>query len=266
MGNRYKVGEVVIIFAVSSAYLGYLVEEHKGYEFDLQAYSSLAQANDGLLKTNASDIYGFALVLRSLPEDPKGVSNFIKRCDMVSEGSLCRKRFVIAAEDTTGIMDLVRKGKFKNLDIYLVPIDILTDQVIKRDIYGTILSGYLKPYAPVPASVFDLKKFKAKGSLACKPVFSTVDLRIVDTVRVRPTLKETEIEDMALEVLRDVGGVPYRMRKFVISKAVEGNDRDTELEEFIDGLADAKSRIHYRMLYEYVRRENLVEVDKRFFK
>lgn len=134
-----------VIFIISPTYLNVLYKEALKYDFKLQGYGNVTNALKGLLKTNVSDIIGFAYVNTRLPTNLSHLKYFMSLCGMICEHADTPKKFIIALQDTEGFEDLLDRD-FGNIDFSHIPISTLTDIEVNRGIFGSILKNNYNPY------------------------------------------------------------------------------------------------------------------------
>lgn len=239
------------IIAYSPTYLRFLKEESLGYKFKFQGYGNLDKASKGLLKVNASEVYGFCVVLDELPENTSALSKFLRACDIMSLGSRTRKRFVFSLQDSSGLYQYLKKGGYKNLDFYSADFSILTDLFIKQEIFGSILEGYLNPYTEKISG--RAKPNFSLNSLKAVPVFPASTMKVVEPIKFKSTSRETEIEDLHLEGLERIGRLFYLLRLYAIRSYYE---EEKDLEEEIEGLiklSPPNIKLSHELLYKYVK-------------
>jgi hypothetical protein len=245
----------MIVVGVSPSYLNHLNKESEEFSFQFQGYGKLETAISRIDISNPSEIYGFLIVLDELPENTRLLVKFLKLCDGISIDSRYPKRVVLGLKDSKGVSEMLRGVNFDNIDVYVSKFDLMTDLFIKRDLFGIVLSAYHKPYEEEEDSFIDFRKFSVVGSLKYYPVFSESDLQAVETVRLRSTLEETKIEDPHLEKLRGVGSFHFSLRNYAIELAYFNNNADDiDLQIMIETTVDKKTKLHRKMLYEFVRR------------
>lgn len=240
------------IFSYSPKYLGALYEESKKYNFNLQGYRIISKALDGLLKTNSMDIAGFCVVLTSLQdEDLDGLRTFIKRCDLYSDPvNNVKKRFVVALFDSSGIEQFLKSCGTKNLEFYLSEVKILTDVIVKREIFGTLLDGVFTPYkgSKIQSSVIMPKELPL---LKLNLPFPRDLLMAISPVQKLDTLTRTIVEDRILEHLYNTQSLYSSVRNYKIHEMFgEGTPHRKKV---ID-LLSKKGDISEKLLLEFVLR------------
>lgn len=126
------------ILAVSSSYLDPLYENAQQYNFKLQAYSDFKNAIKGLSYVNKTDLIGIAIVDDHI-RDKEGLELFLHSCDIVGDLNIL---FAVLRDEK-----IFYSLKVKNLHVEFVPdIEVFTDIIINREIFGTLLLHKFKPY------------------------------------------------------------------------------------------------------------------------
>lgn len=240
------------IICVSAEYFRALYKESRGYSFRFQGYGSLTKTIDGLSKVNAADIYGFCVVATSLPEDKTLLQDFIRKCDILSSGSDIPKRIVFALNDPSDLESFLRSCGIKSLEPYLQEFDILTDQIIKQRIFGTILDGYLTPHAGNKSSQ-KIYQFSPLPTLRTQLPFHPELLQALSPVRLRDNLPDTFREDTILANLSRSSSFYKVFRSYFIAKHFgDGQPYLRELEAEIDKVQDKYIRTKHLLALDYI--------------
>lgn len=181
-----------IIYTISPDYLEALYSEAKNYNFCLQGYGNCQDALNGLLKTNISEILGFIFVAQDVDLYKNSLVKFIRTCN-----SLCKhnkKKFIFALQNSKGLSGILNATEFNNLKVsYLPNFEVLTDTVINRQLFGSILLDNFEPYV--------LKKTEHKSvnfynkSLNYEPLFSEYVLKCLDKIDVMTNYEQTLLND-----------------------------------------------------------------------
>lgn len=203
-----------IMFIISPTYLKNLYSEALKYDFKLQGYGNVTNALKGLLKTNITDILGFAYVNTRLPSDLRPLRYFMRLCGMISECEKYPKKFVFALHDVDGIVDLFNTD-FGNIDFSYLELETLTDIEINRGIFGSILKSNFNPYEislkKDNAGSFDtdsveltkndlLALHDAFPVLSCHPAINQYYLQVFETYVLLSKLEDTVKQD---EIFQD---------------------------------------------------------------
>ena len=241
----------MIIFAVSPSYLRYIREESLKYQFKLQGYGSLSKALDGLMKTNASEIGGFILVVDRLPDNKSMLYEFIRLCDMISENSSPVKRFVFGLQDDSGLLPFLKESGFKNLEFYLSKFEIVTDSFIKKDMFGTILDSYYKPYNS--NLEYKIKSTSTLKGLKYIPPLPVAVAKCLSPVAMLESVESSIDLDLYLKDLKSVSEIYYQLRLFGIKRKYDADYGNIEhLENMINDVSDKVLKERYRIILKYI--------------
>ncbi len=177
-----------VLFLISPQYLNALFEESKKYEFALQGYGNFNNAHKGLMYTNLSDVLGFAFVADALPSNLAKLKAFIKLVNVMS--SVKKITFLFALRDNSGLEKIVNTKRYKNITFKYIPgIEVFTDVVINKGIFGSIL---LDNYAPYVLKVTEKHEFSEDiPCLSYKPLFTKYVMSVLDTPEFLSSLEET---------------------------------------------------------------------------
>lgn len=225
------------IFVISPNYLESIYHESKKYEFDLQGYGSFALAVKGLIKVNCSDLLGLAFVgLHLPPSRSKEFKSMIEFFDMV-ELMNANKKFVIASDDTVTPWMKVFK-RYKHIRFVKAPdYDFLSDVVINKHVFGSILLDNAEPY------VFTVKHVKSPSyetpHLEYVPLFPSTQVQCISKVDVLDTLERTRDNDEVYRRLKSENAYLQYFRLYYI--AVLHGDKTAVLDtrNKIDAILDS---------------------------
>lgn len=241
-----------VIFAISPQYLKAIFNESEKYDFAIQGYGNLADAKKGLLYTNIFDILGFAYVADTLPKSLGNFLNFLSILDKMC--SKTPKTFLFALRSNANLEKVTNRKKFKNLVFKYIPdIEVFTDVIINKGIFGTILTDNFQPYY---IKIPDLKS--EDHDIQClnyKPIFTKYMLEIFeppvllstsdDTVSVDKFVKDTAKFNKYLTTLR----VLYI--KFLFREDIK-DDLD-RFEELLHGISSVNEFCNYSALVQCLR-------------
>lgn len=177
------------IFVVSPTYLQAAYDESKKYNFDFQGYGSFRAACNGIVKVNQADLLGVAFLGVHLPssrtKEYKAMVEFFNLIELMN----ANKKFVIATDDpVTPWVSLFKK--YKNIRFVKAPdFDFMSDIVINKQVFGSILLDTSKPYTlhPVAEKVIDYKTPK----LEYVPLFPDAQIQCVSHADILDTLERT---------------------------------------------------------------------------
>lgn len=251
-----------MFYVISPCYLRAIYQTAKDYSFDLQGYGNWDSAIQGLSMTNISNIKGFVYLDENLPTDVSSMSNFLRTVDVMSV--LGPKPFVVALHNSERLTGILSKLKLKNLTFFLHEFDILTDLDIKQNIFGTLLRKIESPY-----KLFEETKSNKKSylkSLSFTPALSSASVKVLDSVVVRPTVRETEIEDRHLSGLKrsnsmsvyDDSVTPhYLLRLLKIHKAMNLDTEELlkQVETEIGKVTSPKLKLELELLLQLIQED-----------
>ena len=180
-----------VIFVISPDYLEVCFKEAKGYSFFLQGYGSVEEATKGLIKTNVSDILGFVYLASTLPDDLNPLVDFMVKCNLMHGN----KKFLFALSDNSNLSNIFNAVKFDYLKIsYLPNVEVVTDSVINRDVFGSILLDNYKPYLFTPEEKPVLSDFSF-NKMVYKPLFPDSFLDCLQPVEKLDSVERTLLYD-----------------------------------------------------------------------
>jgi hypothetical protein len=249
----------MVIFCVSPQYLNIISEESREFDFKFQGYGNLEDAMTGLLKTNISEIISFIFVADSMQSYIKDLLPFVRMINSMSDyNKEYRKRFIFAYNSDGTVLGLLNEIKPTNLDIYQAKYEVLTDLFIKRDIFGTALTSYYKPYIPNKSNDNDLTKFRYSPTLFYRPLFSPLFLTAIEDIVKLDNLNDTLNLDPQLDYLRREDEFFYRLRVDCIKRAfIPDLEDDPYFESYVAALDNATTRLGYELMLKYIRSKNL---------
>ena len=243
-----------IIFVISPDYLEVIYNQAIGYDFYIQGYGSIEAAMQGLVKTNISDILGFAYVADKLDDDLNPLANFIDRCDMLVVNSKKRRKFIFALQDTTGLMNIFNIRKYEGIKAMYVPqLDVVTDVVINQNIFGSILLDNYKPYILKE----DVKKESPNWThkkLQYSPLFSQVYFDCLQPPDCLDSYEQTLLYDKVYQDFLGFNPILAKIRDVIIRREF---NLDSNKEELIELVNDNTSFCIYRALIEIVFNEEV---------
>lgn len=234
-----------VIYVVSPDYLEALYTEAKNYTFCLQGYGNFYDATKGLLKTNISDILGFCYVGTELFYEKSDTSAYLETCNM-----LCRnntKKFIFALQNSRGLADVLKISDFKNLNVsYLPDFEILTDTVINKQLFGSIL---LDNYSPYLIKDEQPPVFKVENpSLQYQTLFSDYVLQCLNPIDKLATFEDTKLNDnIYQEYINDKSDIAY-IRECKIKKLFDMPYDKKAIIEIIEKREEVQQYCIYRAL------------------
>jgi hypothetical protein len=240
-----------------------LIEESKGFNFRLQGYGKISSARKGLQKININRLIGF-IYLSDNVSDEIALREFIILLDKMCVRKT--KRFVFALKEGNNLESLLKDIEIKNLEIYYQEYDDLTDVVIKRYLFGTVLSLDSTLYKHNRKN--EIHNFYSLPSIKFDPIYSSLQLKVLDPVRERETLEEAEKDDLYIPLVKSLSPIYTLLRRYVIRLHYKS---DTSvilklLEEEINKIPSNKSRYSIYILLKMIGESygQSVEIQIRF--
>lgn len=231
-----------VIFAISPDYLEPLYSEAKKYDFCLQGYGAAISAKKGLLKTNIADILGFIYVAEELLDEPEELISFLDTINMLSRGN--KRKIIFAIQHSKGLSMILHKANLNNLDVVLLNnFEVVTDTVINKQLYGSILLDNFEPYELIKTKK-ETKGLQSKV-LQYRPLFSDYVLRCLSSVDKALTFEDTCENDTILQEYYEDKSDLAKIREAKIKKMF-GLDFDRQ--EILDILEKRKEAEEYCMV------------------
>lgn len=241
------------IIVYSPDYLNALYLESGPYTFKFQGYGDIEKACVGLGRTNISEILGFVMVSDKLPQDTTALERFLYKCNLIAGDTKVRRRFVFGLRESEGLVTMLKKGKYQNLDFYSSDFDILTDSFLRKDIFGTVLESHLKPYSFTDTSVSALRG--GLPLLKVVPLFPMPVTRVTSEIVKRETIRSTEVEDPILSEDKSLSEFYILLRRLAIRQAF--GEPTSDLKEKIEELLEKDTSLESQLLYTYVKEERV---------
>lgn len=241
------------IILVSPEYLEVCYNEALKYDFTIQGYGSFELAAKGLLCVNASSILGYAYLGNALPADTTALHNFLYRCNLCGE-----KKMLFAMLDTKGIEQINVKD-YPNLSFSVVKIEeVVTDTVINRDIFGSILLTNYKPYT-LKDEHDDIPDIQHVYRLQYKPVFNSYMLECLKRVNLLDSFEETLQHDAVFQKYQKDKSVLAAYRKHYIRTYFEANLNTSELYEILETVDNDGLYCVYRALIKLISANHAIK-------
>lgn len=190
--------EMKIIVVISPDFLESAFKETQDFSFCMQGYGNFNLANDRLMYTNAQDILGFAYVCSELPKHSskvyKSMLKFFDNCNLMQ----ANLKFVIVTQDelSNRLVKDLKRFKFLRFS-YHESVEFITDTVLRRDVFGSILIDVYEPYEMKPREQPDLTKFVCPR-LMFAPIVPTTLFLVESTIHPLDTLKDTIDNDVVI--------------------------------------------------------------------
>ena len=237
------------IFMISPNYLEISYNEALKYEFTLQGYGSCENGSKGLLKINVTDVLGYVYFAHSLPKDLASLEEFIYRCNLMGGN----KKFIFALLDTSRI-NFLNLRNYHNLRFGIVNIEeIVTDTVINRDIFGSLLLDNFSPYN-TESSKETSTESQYVYRLRYKPLFSSYVLDCLKKVNRTDSFEQTLMNDeVYLRYCKD-NSILAKFREFYIKTYYQANLDNTYLQQIIQDNLDTINYGVYSALLSLISR------------
>lgn len=242
------------IFMISPDFLEVSYKEALKYDFTLQGYGNFVDGKNGLLKINRQDLLGFVYFAETLPENLEELLDFLHYCDLMGKNSM----FLFALLNTKGL-SAINLAEFSNLRfVYLGIEEVVTDKVLNRDIFGTILLQNYEPYtfeeekSEVP-SVFSVER------LQYRPIFSNYVLQCLSKVDLSDSFEKTVAYDEVYRNYSKDNELLAEIRKFYIETFFHDNIDNKYLFELIDQEDGSLNYGMYKALINLVSKENAIK-------
>ena len=216
------------VMVISPSYLSALLKESDKFSFCIQGYGSFENAHSGLVKTNVSELIGFAYVGKTLPiENSKDYLEMLEFLEML-DGLEEKRRIVFLTISSGGYLRRLAK-KFSNVEIFRVEgVQDITDTVIDKDVFGNIILFMGSPYKLIEQTGSDLPyEQNDDWKLHYKHVMNPDVLRCLEDVVELGNLNETLINDEVYNMFLSSGNNLYAIiRQNVVAKRCGINDAD----------------------------------------
>lgn len=132
------------MYVVSPDYLMPIVEQSKDYSFKIKGFSDCTRAYRNLSATNQSSILGYILVYEEVPDDATDLVEFINFINLIGTKETL---VLISIKNVDGFDQLMSYFELDNITFMSYnEFEVLTDLVIRRNLFGSILIRKFKPY------------------------------------------------------------------------------------------------------------------------
>lgn len=247
----------IVIFAVSPHYLEALYNEALQFDFSLQGYGNVQDALCGLQYTNFQEIIGFLYLDDTIPNDAESLDHFLSIINKVASGR--EVTFLFALKSKGSINQKLHLDDYENLKIrYINRIDDVTDLLIRRELFGSLLLEKFEPYQFYEED--NVPPTKEIFKLEFKPLFSDNLLEIMDSYEKKRTSEETLKHDSIYRKLLKFSEIGAGLRKFRILRSLQEDTTVLEaaLKKQIDLLEDPTEFCNYNALFNLMKEGGLV--------
>ena len=184
------------VYLVTPDYMLAIIEESKGYSFSIKAYSDAKMAYNKLAFTNQSSVLGYLLVYEELPEILDDIVNFINFLNLVGSKDTI---VLLAVNDPDGLEDTLFPALHTDniTFLYLTEYEVMTDLVIRRNLFGSIIIKKFKPYTERVELPNYVTSFNSNKNLV--PVLPEDILLIFEPIKILDTVEFTIKHDTVMK-------------------------------------------------------------------
>lgn len=244
------------LYVVSPDFLRPIVKESAEYSFAIKGYCSVEEGASNLLNSNMEDLCGFALVFFELPQDLTPLVKLINELNRIAKD----KVVVLCTMVKDGLEVLNKYLEIDNLRFFLLSdLDSMTDVVIKRSIFGTIVSETEQPY---------LEDYKSEevvqGSPKDNSWFNILNEKVIslsEPVITAPDIHRAVSQDEIANKWQDVDDMFYFLRKAQIKKKYKDQGNPKADDNLFEGLLkfskDFEEELLCRSLYDLIKEGSL---------
>ena len=237
------------MYVVSPHFLRPIVAESSDFSFAVRGYCSIRDGVDNLKFSNFEDIKGFIFCFYELPKKLMPLVKFINYLD-----DLCEKPVVICSCVKDGMSLLIKHVHHKHIKLFVVtPVDDMTDIVIRRDLFGTILRETDQPY--VKESKKETEEEQDRGMPKYVPILPKIVNRLYDRVIQTDDVQSALNFDTALRFYKGNSDILYFLRtQQILKKNGKFVDKSNELAKILKNNPD---KYMYKALYRMIEEGKL---------
>lgn len=236
------------VYCVNYDYAKAFRDETMEFSFYLKSYPTLKSGLNNLKNTNISDILGFVICMTELPENPRMLVKYINAINDIAKNHV----LVLCVNDRDGLEELGQYVRSNNLKMYAVTdIDVMTDIVIRRDVFGTIIREVFKPYET--SRLLEIGEIYEPEILEYSPIFPEFIHRLTEPVINAPNLIRATETDEVLDSMED-NLIGYFLRSAQINRKY-GLQKDNDDEIFNGIIKDCSDgdKSLYRSIYRLIK-------------
>lgn len=245
------------VYCVSDCYLRALLRESEPYSFYIKGYCSLTEGINNLKYTNISDILGFVILIEYL--DYNDVEYFNNLVELINDINLESDGHpvVLAMCNSEGYEQLDKYINTDNIKIFLVDnVDMMSDVIIRRDIYGTLVKELFEPY--VVDTVYETEKNYSIESSNYDPIFRENIQRLCEPIVVAPDLRRAMENDEVLSSIGEDDDIAYFLRSEQLNRYYNNRgDNSIIFENILSGISDTNEIFIYRSIYNLIKEGKL---------
>lgn len=248
------------VFLMSPHYIRPLVENSQDFSFQVKAYSDETVALDNLKDTNVGEILGFILVYSYLPDELLPLVTLLNSINRIVNN----KPLILAVEEQSdkGLNIILENVNIDNLDFYYINgIDAMTDTVIKRDLYGTIVKINYKPYE-IPRRDIPKVLPEIPYRISYEPNLPLYVQLLANPVIHAPDLKTALDMDTVKVALEKTHGTEFLQLLRILQINILYESRDvpkirTMCENYLESMMDLKQQLLFKSLLDLIMEERL---------
>lgn len=237
------------MYIVSDSYLKALKKESDDFSFSIKGFCSIKQGLKNLPFTNMEDILGFVIAYHELPEDLSELVRYINTLN-----NICDKPVVLFSYFKEGVSHVIEHINYNNIKLYVsTDMEAVTDIVIKREVYGSILKEIYPMYYRGKSLEEDEKNNFTHSLEYYKPIINLDTEKVLSKVSISPSYDKALASDIALKDF-DNNPVLSLLRTKVIQKHF---NIDRDLKSHLNNLLESVSlekKVLYRSLYNIIER------------
>lgn len=233
-----------VVFMISPDFLSSAFKEAEKYSFELQGYGNFEMACKRLAYVNAADLLGFVYICKTPngvgTKEYKAMLEFFHLCDLIGAD----KKFLMVSQGSFSdyLSDL---RKFKHVRFALLQnVEFITDTLLNRDVFGSILLDNYEPY------IFKKEKPISLGDYTCptlewKGIVPPALFDVEEKVRPLENLEDTLENDLVMQRYKE-NPLICKLREAVIRKSTgeEWNNTLKEFDKMLDGLDNKQLGIY----------------------
>lgn len=235
------------MYVISPHFLRPIVAESEDFSFAIKGYPTVGEGRRKFTYTNLEDIQGFIFCFYELPKKLRALADFITYLD-----TLCSKPVVICCCVKDGMDLLLKNVSHDNIKLFVrCPVEELTDVVIRRDLFGTIIRETTEPY-PELNPPKEIKQHDVVKSIRYESILPNDINKLYDPVIVTKDYSVALKSDKPLVYLKDRSDILAYLRRLKIQVAYDKVDSE-DRERFVNLVKGSSQSLFFTTLYDLVR-------------
>ena len=187
------------MYVVSPEYLMPIVEQSKDYSFKVKGFPDCTRAYNNLAGTNQANILGYILVYEEVPDNSTDLVEFINFVNLIGTKDTI---VLVAFRDTDGFEQLMDFLELDNITfMYYNDFEVLTDLVIRRNLFGSILVRKFRPYRDIDEPLNLVTTYNQNSNIV--PVLPKDILVILSPIIKYDSSQHTIDNDVVVESYKD---------------------------------------------------------------